>query len=352
MRHGVATSTKRHKSARPAQESQRRLSSHIWLHQQRIQPREPLTHTAIYSQCAKVGHKKRLRHLTAARERYTQREGIASRFACVEFTGLPFVHTANGQMESQNISTAYARKSEVTRSRRKNIKLMEHSQRRGSSVIQVHNEISNRTVVSRGAVWWSGRHAAMARQWRCWFLHDRHSRSLHAQGLSSAQYNIYRRAASAVAHSNKRRPSASSRETQRFERIKNCYDTTTKIPSASVKSDFVYANSKAGERIPELTPGRQPPPSARPTRDRRPSSSSTAAAQHQHQEVNCRRSFSLFLLANSEAKTEKLPQQDVSKDCSTVIQTWHCSPKIHRLPGPSSSSCFQEQPEHACTSSS
>ncbi|CAB0036594.1 unnamed protein product, partial [Trichogramma brassicae] len=80
------------------------------------------------------------------------------------------------------------------------------------------------------------------------------------------------------------------------------------LASASVKSDFVYANSKARERISELTPCRQPPPSARPSRDRRPSSSSTAAAQqqhnsstaaaqqqpcshyqHQHQEVNCRR---------------------------------------------------------------
>ncbi|CAB0042278.1 unnamed protein product, partial [Trichogramma brassicae] len=67
---------------------------------------------------------------------------------------------------------------------------------------------------------------------------------------------------------------------------------------------------KARERISELTPGQQPPPPARPTRDRRPNRSSTAAAQqqhnssiavaqqqpgshyqHQHQEVNCRRSL-------------------------------------------------------------
>ncbi|CAB0042350.1 unnamed protein product [Trichogramma brassicae] len=54
------------------------------------------------------------------------------------------------------------------------------------------------------------------------------------------------------------------------------------VASASVKSDLVYANSKARERISELTPGRQPPPSARPSRDRRPSSSSTAVAQQQH----------------------------------------------------------------------
>ncbi|CAB0043524.1 unnamed protein product [Trichogramma brassicae] len=54
------------------------------------------------------------------------------------------------------------------------------------------------------------------------------------------------------------------------------------LASASVKSDLVYANSKARERISELTPGRQPPPSARPSRDRRPSSSSTAVAQQQH----------------------------------------------------------------------
>ncbi|CAB0030015.1 unnamed protein product, partial [Trichogramma brassicae] len=45
------------------------------------------------------------------------------------------------------------------------------------------------------------------------------------------------------------------------------------------KVTLYIANSKSRERIPELTPGRQPRPSARPTRDRRPSSSSTAAAQ-------------------------------------------------------------------------
>ncbi|CAB0040759.1 unnamed protein product [Trichogramma brassicae] len=74
--------------------------------------------------------------------------------------------------------------------------------------------------------------------------------------------------------------------------------------------DQKLCSGKAQERIYELTPGRQPPPSARPTRDRRPNRSSTAAAQrqhnsstasakqqpcshyqHQHQEVNCRRSL-------------------------------------------------------------
>ncbi|CAB0037954.1 unnamed protein product [Trichogramma brassicae] len=78
--------------------------------------------------------------------------------------------------------------------------------------------------------------------------------------------------------------------------------------------------TKARERISELTPGRQPPPSARPTRDRRPNRSSTAAAQrqhnsstaaaqqqpcshyqHQHQEVNCRRS--LFCLGHTHIHT-------------------------------------------------
>ncbi|CAB0040067.1 unnamed protein product [Trichogramma brassicae] len=89
-----------------------------------------------------------------------------------------------------------------------------------------------------------------------------------------------------------------------------CDHTVVGFESGIRQSRDVIA--KARERISELTPGQQPPPPARPTRDRRPNRSSTAAAQqqhnssiavaqqqpgshyqHQHQEVNCRRSFAV-----------------------------------------------------------